>query len=181
MEPTLSRRLGEVNEMETILQDIERALQQRFYYLGIAVTLTLPDICAASEQPSGGTKGRNQASYEAWYNDNLAAKYPSLTGADCYRLRCGVSHQGRFGHPRMQYSRVLFTVPTAQRNVFHNNILNDALNLDTMIFCNDVMASVRAWLVANLNNATVQANLSHIVQFRPQGLAPYMVGMPLIA
>jgi hypothetical protein len=167
--------------MEAIIREIESALQQRFYYLGIATTLTLPDICAALAAPAGSTAGRNQASYEAWYNANLAAKYPTLTASDCYRLRCGVSHQGRFGHPRMQYARALFTVPNAQRNVFHNNIINDALNLDTIIFCSDVIQSIRDWLVANRENATVQANLSHVVQFRPQGLAPYMVGMPLIA
>jgi hypothetical protein len=65
--------------------------------------------------------------------------------------------------------------------VFHNNIINDALNLDVMIFCHDVMDGVRDWLRANQNNAVVQINLARIVQFRPQGLAPYMVGMPLIA
>jgi hypothetical protein len=165
--------------MEMILQDIERALQQQFYYLAIAVSLSLPDICAALAEPTGSTAGRNQVAYENWYNANLAAKYPTLTASDCYRLRCGVSHQGRFGHPRMQYSRVLFTIPGGI--TFHNNIINDALNLDAAIFCHDIMDSVRSWLIANKNNKTVQGNISRVVQFRPQGLPPYMAGMPLIA
>lgn len=81
----------------------------------------------------------------------------------------------------MQYARVLFTVPNDQKNVFHNNIFNDALNLDTMIFCKDMMNVVRQWLSMAQTNQFVKDNLAYLVQFRPQGLPPYMVGMPLIA
>ncbi len=81
----------------------------------------------------------------------------------------------------MQYGRVIFTVPNVQRNVFHNNVLNDALNLDAVIFCNDVIASARGWFAANRRNPTVAGNVQNLVQFRPQGLAPYIVGAPLIA
>lgn len=110
----------------------------------------------------------------------MASKFPNLTGEDFYSLRCGVIHQGRMGHPKMQYSRVLFTIPNANRNIFHNNILNDALNLDVCIFCNDII-SVRNWFNANQNDPNVIKNFELTVQPRPLGLAPYMVGMPLIA
>ncbi len=164
--------------METILSEIERALAARLYYLAIAMALTVPDICAALESPNGETTG---AKYKAWYNANLADKYPRITDADCYSLRCGVLHQGRCGHPNMQYARIIFTVPNAQNNVFHNNIMNDALNLDTVIFCRDVVSSARTWFVQRANDPAVQTNLPNLMQLRPLGLAPYMVGMPLIA
>lgn len=164
--------------METILSEIELALEARLYYLAIAMTLTVPDICAALEASNGQTNGLK---FKAWYNANLAHKYPKMTDADCWSLRCGVVHQGRCGHPNMQYGRIIFTVPNAQNNVFHNNILNDALNLDTVIFCRDVLTSARSWFEQRANDPEVRANLPNLVQFRPQGLAPYMVGMPLIA
>lgn len=164
--------------METILSEIEGALAARLYYLAIAMALTVPDICAALESPNGQTSGTK---YKAWYNTNLANQYPNITDADCWSLRCGVLHQGRCGHPNMQYGQILFTVSNAQNNVFHNNILNDALNLDTVIFCRDVVSSARRWFIQRTNDSAVQANLPNLVQFRPQGLAPYMVGMPLIA
>ena len=164
--------------METILGEIERALAARLYYLAVAMALTVPDICAALESPNGETTG---AQYKAWYNANLTDQYPNITGADCWSLRCGVLHQGRCGHPNMQCGRILFTVPAGQNNVFHNNILNDALNLDTVIFCSDAVRSARRWFAQKANDPAVLANLPNLVQFRPEGLAPYMVGISLIA
>jgi len=164
--------------MEMVLQEIERALNCGLYYLALVMTLTLPDLCAALESPNGASSG---VRYRAWYDANLAARYTTLTADDCYNLRCGVVHQGRLGHPHLQYGRVLFTVPNAQRNVFHNNIMNDALNLDTILFCGDVIDSVRRWFATAQGTHNVQTNLPHLVQYRATGLAPYMVGIPLIA
>lgn len=164
--------------MESILLEIEKALNAKLYYLGLVMVLTLPDICTALESPKGETSKKQ---YMKWYDENVAAKYPNLTANDCYSLRCGVVHQGRCGHPNMQYARVLFTVPNDQKSGFHNNILNGALNLDAMIFCKDMMNRVRHWFSRVQTNQSVKVNLAHLVQFRPQGLSPYMVGMPLIA
>jgi hypothetical protein len=164
--------------METILREIDRALDAGLYYLAIAMALTVPDVCAALESPDGETSGPK---YKAWYNANLASRYPNITDADCWSLRCGVLHQGRCGHPNMQYGRILFTIPNRQNNVFHNNIINDALNLDAVLFCRDVVTCARLWFDAKWNEPVVQNNLPNLVQLRPQGLAPYMVGTPLIA
>ena len=164
--------------MELILQEIDKAINAGFYYLSLAIALTLPDICAALGAQNGQT---SKALFLNWYNQNLALKYPNITAEDFYSLRCGVIHQGRMGHPKMQYSRVLFTVPNANRNVFHNNIIDDALNLDICIFCKDVTGSVNEWFKQNQHDENIARNLDLMVQPRPLGLAPYMVGMPLIA
>jgi hypothetical protein len=164
--------------MEMIFQEIDKALNAELYYLAIAMALTVPDICAALESPNGETSGPK---YKAWYNGNLANQYPRITDADCWSLRCGVLHQGRCGHPNMQYGRILFTLPNPQNNIFHNNVINDALNLDAKIFCCDVVTCARLWFAGKRNDPVVQKNLPNLVQMRPQGLAPYMVGMPLIA
>jgi len=163
--------------MESILEEIEKALEAELYYLAIAMALTMPDICAALESPNGETKG---SKYKAWYNANLARIYPNITDEDCYSLRCGVLHQGRLGHSNMQYGRILFTLPNPQNNCFHNNIINDALNLDAIRFCSDVIACTRLWYNQKKDDLIIKNNLPNLVQFRPQGLAPYMVGMPLI-
>jgi hypothetical protein len=164
--------------MEVILREIENALAARLYYAALLVSLSLPDICAALESPDGQT---SSAKYKVWYDAWMAPLYPQMTSNDLYSLRCGVVHQGRMGHDRMQYARVLFTVPNAQGNVFHRNLLNDALNLDVIIFCRDMVQCVEQWYAAQQNDPNVLANLPRLVQFRPRGLSPYMVGMPLIA
>jgi hypothetical protein len=164
--------------MQVIIREIEAALDAGFYYLAIGVTLTLPDICAALESPQGRTSGPQ---YRTWYDNWLAAAYPMVTADYMYSLRCGLIHQGRFGQGNMQYSRILFTWPNPQQNIFHQNIVNDALNLDADTFCRDMLQAVTQWYAANHNDPNVQANLPRLLQFYPQGLAPYMVGMPLIA
>lgn len=164
--------------MEAILNEVDRALRAKLYYVAIAMTLTIPDICAALESQNGETSGPK---YKAWYNANMAARYPNITDVDIWSLRCGVLHQGRYGHPKMQYERILFTVPNAQNNVFHNNIINDALNLDVILFCRDVVDCARIWFGGKQNDLVTQNNLANLVRLRPQGLAPYIVGIPLIA
>jgi hypothetical protein len=81
----------------------------------------------------------------------------------------------------MQYARVLFTVPNANRIIFHCNVVDDALNLDVVTFCHDMIRAVERWYTAKQANPNVVANMPRLVQFHANGLAPYLVGAPLIA
>jgi hypothetical protein len=162
--------------MEPLLNEIERGLNAGLYYLALMLALALPDICAALDSPDGVTSGQK---YRDWYDANMAPKYPKVTAADCWSLRCGVLHQGRFGHPNMQYSRVAFTLPVINRIRSHNNIVNDWLNLDAVMFCRDMATSVRVWFQANQNNVNVMANLPKLVRLYPS--VPALGGLPAIA
>jgi len=164
--------------METILAEIERALNAQIFYPALVVTLTLPDICAALEAPNGRS---SRLKYIAWYDAHVATIYPLVTAIDCYSIRCGVVHQGKFGHPGSQYSRVIFTLPDPGRNTFHKNIINDALNLDPIIFCRDMISIVRLWYEIAQSDPIVQKNLPDVVQVRLGGIAPYIVGLAVIS
>lgn len=164
--------------MDVITKEIERALSSGLYYLAVITTLSLPDMCAALESDDGTTSGQK---YKSWCDAWLLPSYPMLTSGDLYSMRCGVVHQGRLGHPRMQYARILFTLPNPNRNVFHRNVINDALNLDVVIFCRDMVRAVEQWYAAKHNDPNVVANLPRLMRHHERGLAPYMVGMPLIA
>ncbi len=164
--------------MDRLTTEIEKAMDAELFYAAVVLSLMLPDICAALESDDGETRG---ARYKAWCETWFLTNYPRLTGEDLYNLRCGVVHQGRLGHRNMQYARILFTVPNDQNNFFHNNIINDALNLDVMTFCNDMVRAIDRWFVEKCDEPNVLANLPRLVQYHPNGLAPYMVGMPLIA
>jgi len=143
----------------------------------LVLTLTLPDVCAALESADGrSTPDR----YKAWYSAWLARKYGRhLTADDMYYLRCGVQHQGRFEHPAMQYSRIFFTLRPGGV-FFHMNIFKDALNLDLPFFCKDVIESVDEWFDHKRDDQQVQANLSHLVQFHPNGMLPYLPEIPAV-
>lgn len=168
----------ESSPLDVLLGNVHACLDGGMYYAALVVALTIPEICAALEAEGG--RG-NSERYKKWYRDYLADLYPYLTDDDCYSLRCSVLHQGKLGRPGMQYSRVLFTVPNAENNVFHNNVWNDALNLDVVLFCNDVSEAAKRWYAAKHDDPHVVANLPNLVRYRPTGLSPYMVGMPLIA
>lgn len=126
------------------------------------------------------------ARYADWFDTHVASNYPLLpdgspflSGADCYRLRCSFLHQGTTQHDRSAYSRVIFTEPAS--NTFHLNILNDALNVDIRQFCTEVATGALTWLSEAEATDNFQQNFPKFVQRYPEGLPPYMVGIPLIS
>jgi hypothetical protein len=160
--------------METILGEIEHALKVRLYFLAITIALAVPDICAALQSRDGNATG---VRYQEWFDANLSHKYPLLTAADCWKLRCGIVHQGRMGRKDMQYGRVIFILAAPG---IHNNVINDALQLSAETFCRDVIAATRQWFAANQNDVNVKANLPFLVPLRPNGFPPYIGGAPVI-
>jgi hypothetical protein len=164
--------------MEIILLEIQSALNARLFYIALSISLTLPDICSALESSDGAaTKER----YELWCVRNFTHKFSKFTEKDCYRLRCGLVHQGRFGHPNMQYSRVVFTLPNGSGITFTDCISNDVYITDAEHFCREMINSCRNWYETNKSNPIVNVNLDRLVQFRPMGLHPHFVGSPVIS
>lgn len=169
--------------MRDLFQQIDRAVGANLYYVALLAALSLPDICGAMESDDGeATRQR----YIAWFDRWVAPKYTvrgalSLTGEVCYYYRCSALHQGRAAHPRMGYSRVLFVEPAATTNVFHNNILNDVLNIDLRYFVRDLLTGALEWLNQAEASANYQRNYALFMQRYPNGLAPYIVGVPVIA
>jgi hypothetical protein len=96
--------------LSTLLNEIQGALDSKLYYLALAVCLSLADICAATECEPDKIWVK-QDKYEAWCETNLIIKYKHLTARDCYRLRCGVLHQGNFGRPDDRYEQIIFVLP----------------------------------------------------------------------
>jgi len=170
--------------METLTNEIKEALKHRLLYAAVILTLMLPDACAALESEKGQT---SPDAYKAWWKAWLKGKYEEhLTADDVYLLRCAAAHQGRFQHPGMEYERVFFTLRPGGM-FFHKNDLpaNDgsgkvALNLDLVWFCKDVVEAAEAWFAQKKTDRMVQQNLIRLVQFHPNGLLPYLEGVPAV-
>src|SRR5258706_11683391 len=96
--------------MNTIFTEMDRALSFGMFYLAIVLALTIPDICTALESPNGRATEKGYRNWcKRWF---LVRGYNRhLTDADLWRLRSGLVHQGRMGHPGMEFSRVIFTLP----------------------------------------------------------------------
>lgn len=172
--------------LEIILQEIEHAIASRMYYLAIAISLSLPDICGALED-NGWATG---AKYEAWFDQNVAPHYEYLRGHACYKLRSGVLHQAQPGQPGDHFKRVYFILPTRRNNVLRESVHNQgetpetahiaAIGLSAVEFCQQMVASVRTWYIAKKDEPNMVTNLPNLLQFRPMGLFPFYYGAPVI-
>jgi hypothetical protein len=164
--------------MRDFLNQITKALDMNLYYVALFSSLAIPDICGAIGSASGkATKSK----YVNWFDKYVAPRYGGfLTGTDCWWYRCSALHQGSSQHPQSTYKRILFIEPTATTNVFHNNVLNDALNIDVRIFCNNLLSGALMWLQQNENTTLYKQNSSKFMRRYPNGLPPYISGVPVI-
>lgn len=56
-----------------------------------------------------------------------------------------------------------------------------ALSMDLVMFCANVMNGARAWHRSNSSSSLVKSNMANLISLRPQGVAPHIVGIPIIA
>ena len=165
--------------MRDFLTQIKNGLDANLYLLSLFSALAIPDLCGAMSSENGEA---GKKKYKALFDKYVAPKYNSfLSGEDCYSFRCSLLHQGSSQHPRSNYKRVLFVEPSATTNVFHNNIMNDALNIDVKIFCNDIISGAEAWLGENEETELYKKNYDKFMRRYPNGLSPYIVGVPVIS
>lgn len=170
--------------MEEFLDQLDKVANSGFSYVSLFTALTVPDICGALEVDDGLAKGDR---YRAWFDKWVAPKYtvgpdrrPSLSGATCYAYRCGLLHQGRSMHEKLGYSRIMF-VERTNGNVFHNNVLNDALNIDIPLFVKSITSSARDWIKTMAGNEAFEKNIEHFMKRHAGGLPPYIVGVDVIS
>lgn len=146
------------------------------FYLALVVSITLPHVCGALEEDHG--RGEKDT-YFRWFDKHVAGKI-ELTAEDCYSFRCGVLHQGRFGDlKKATYARILFV--NSKQFSMVNCSLNDAFVYSVTDFCQAFIDAARLWWLEARDSPVVQANLPQLVQYRPEGMAPYIIGAPVIA
>lgn len=170
-------------KMRLLLSQIQAALSFNLYYVSLYAALAVPDICGAIDADDGLA---TRASYSAWFDRFVAPKYvilgrPSLTGQDCYYFRCSLLHQGSAQNPKSRFSRIIFVEPTVGNVVMHNNIMDDALNIDVRLFCCDIVDGALLWLDKVEGTEKFERNSAKYMRRHPDGLPPYVVGLPVIA
>lgn len=169
------RSKGKTGAMEDVLDEVDRALQAGLFYLALAGALTVPDLCAVAETPELGVRAR----YERWWDEHLGQEYAQMAGgAVAYQLRCAVLHEGSYQLRSGGFSRVIFLEPGGSIQG-HLNIVNDALWLDLPTLVRDILVAGRTWRSGVTEE--VESRLERHVRRHPNGLAPYIVGCPVIA
>lgn len=166
--------------MEEFLNQIKKALENKLYLVALQSTLTIPDICARLSIEERKT---NKYDYFNWFEMNINNKQ-NLTARDCYFFRCAMLHEGKMQHNKIKHSRIIFLVPNdnifCSGNVFSNCNGKNAINIDLITFCNEMIDCAFEWWQKNKSNKIVKENYEEIVKYYPNGIAPFIVGMPVI-
>jgi hypothetical protein len=67
----------------------------------------------------------------------------------------------------------------------HNNVFEisgkTVLHLDIGYFCSDLLEGAEQWLRDVVNTPEFQQNASRFAQHYPNGLPPFMVGIPIVS
>lgn len=122
--------------------DMGRCRQVRAYWSLLHVAVCLPDICSALESVDGqATRQR----YSNWCDKHLI--YPQLSGAERYRMRCKVLHQGRAAtnHPG-RYTGFAFGQPLDTGAVDHMRVEAGTLHLDVGELARETQVGVESWI-----------------------------------
>ena len=172
--------------MNDILDHIDKASEAGLYYVSLFSVLAVPDICGALEVTDGcATKTLYEGWFDKWvapgYRSGPVGQQQSLSGADCYHFRCRLLHQGSALTPKAPMAnRFFFIEPGNSRIRMHNNRMNGAFNIDVGIFCKDMTNAARRWLIAVAGDATYQENAANSIRRHPNGLSPFVQGVPVI-
>jgi len=166
--------------VEELLNQISWAAEKGLYFLALAGALIIPDICGALEQNDGQASTR---SYVEWFDRNLNRMPggPNFDGESCYRFRCSLLHQGTTQHPKSRFKRVLFVEPGAISGVIHNIYGENALIIDVREFCLEMVRAAAQWKATVVGAEPYETNVLRFVTRYPTGLAPHIVGVPVIS
>jgi len=184
--------------LNVLIDQLEKSLDSKFYFLALATALSVPDIAAAIDSDDGKATG---SKYKSWYdkwvlprfsinvNQMLQARGHSIpieiehpfSGEECYYYRCSMLHQARSTHDKSAFSRVLFIEPKSTTNVVHYGRFNDSLTIDLPSFCFEVVQGYKDWVNVAQSTENYKRNIAKTIQRYGNGLPPYITGVPVIS
>lgn len=168
------------NPFAAIFEEIRKANQAGLSHAALALTLTIPDICAALISPKGKSNGD---SYAAWFDDHLVGYKGRLSGKDLYSIRSGILHEARSDRPHMQWERVVFGTGKGShggsiKGVKCNGVLlPDTFVINVARFSEEMITAAETWFLARRENVHVARNSAFVVRYRENIMAPAFGGI----
>jgi hypothetical protein len=165
--------------MRHLVDGVRHAVAGRSWYAALGMALALPDICGYAETP----KSRSGDRYSRWFTANVQPLYTqppppwseggtplvSLSGDDCYALRCAFLHQGAVDitaqAARDVLDRFVFVVTPPNVSMHYSTTFHGErgehrrLLLQVDLFCEDICGAVDAWIAA-LTDPDVRARIA---------------------
>lgn len=175
-----------LNGLMALLNELRSLVPTGNLTTTMMLALTIPDICGALNAPNGrATPPR----YKKWFAENVrdvddgspdmpTIDWPGLV----YGLRCSMLHQGRQTHGE---ARIGFVDPSSGVSIHWSSGHNIGSELGTFYllavdrFVDEVTIAAAAWLSEHASREPVKTNLAKSARYRPNGLAPVVVGVPV--
>jgi hypothetical protein len=126
------------------------AVEDENWHAALALTLTLPDICARIET---GQKGKKH--YFKWWTDNFGQNYrygngsnDFVKGEEVYLLRCAYLHEGSDELDPIDRQNLKAVIEQFQFVVADRHLekRGNTVLLDVKKFCEDMCSKVEEWV-----------------------------------
>lgn len=171
--------------MRTLIAQTRKAMETRLYYVALASALSIPDMAGALSSPDGRATGERYADwYEKWARPRLAEarnRENPFSGKSCYIFRCSMLHQGRSQRSDSEYTNIMFIEPGYDNYQIHYcTIKGEALLIQVDQFIEEILSGCELWLRSVEGTEPFDENYKHFARRHPEGLAPYVFGVPVI-
>lgn len=161
--------------LSVYLRDLSHALQAGSPFSALALALALPDICGNIEYPQMHAPNQVGDRYRRWCNE--WAQMLTVSGADCYALRCAYLHNGsdEFSGPaarRATFNRIQFTVGQVGGGWAANAIPFGAgllARIPHETFCRDMVGSAEGWRRQRAQDPRITQAIAGLMPLRPAG------------
>jgi hypothetical protein len=152
--------------IDYIVDDINRALENKAYLSALALALTLPDICGKIAYPEVSGKNAVKIRYEKWI-DEYVYTWPSsfedgillAKGKHIYALRCQFLHNGMtpsFEDEKLDFSLRILKNDICGIHAFGSKYCEDDpsdvqydIHLDLRELCNEIVRAAKKYCEDN--------------------------------
>ena len=165
--------------MDQYIDQMTGVYNAGFPYAALMLALAVPDICATLELPTGSKPEHQHKRYKRWFDTNLAQHVTLLSADDCWSLRCGVIHEGKFGNKDKKFDKVFFSLGVGEAMISDSGFIGSDgilkivagkhIGVSLPKFIDAVCFAVTEWLDKNAGNPNVQGNLAKLVRWYPNG------------
>lgn len=175
--------LSPFSPLASVLNDVQRSIDAKLYYPALLVALTIPEVCAGLALDRDiFVKSKQYTAFVDTYGNQAGL---GCDGETCYRLRGGVIHRASMAaHPRFQATHVIFTLPESPLKINSITIKSgakSALTFDLVAFCTAMVKAAYAWYEDHQSDPKVAANMKNVLRYCANGIAPFVVGQPIVA
>lgn len=179
--------------MELILEQIRATFDCGIWYPVVSSALMLPDACGAVEFWGQSKKPRDRYIewYDRWVLPHFRPNQVKFDGSVVYIVRNAMIHESTgFTRGEHGFDRIMFMPPnnngiTIEFYLSKNNggVEEAAFQVTISGMMNAMERGVRNWLaeVRNDTDKRREEAIAKLVQYRPNGQAPHIVGIPIVS